>query len=81
MSPFVGGRSVKGPTEHFCAWAGVEPSAGGIARAYADVVDGVVGDEAVDRPACLVTDTLMDTAARRREVAREIVEFGGSLPA
>src|ERR671917_2156547 len=37
VSPFVGGRSVKGPSEHFCAWAGIEPSAAGIARVYADV--------------------------------------------
>jgi LPPG:FO 2-phospho-L-lactate transferase len=79
VSPFVGGRSVKGPTEHFCAWAGVEASAEGIARVYAEVVDGVVGGEEVDGLPCLVTDTLMASAERRREVAAEIVEFGRSL--
>ena len=45
VSPFVDGRSVKGPTEGFCAWAGIETSAGGIARAYAEVIDGIVADE------------------------------------
>ena len=40
VSPFVGGRSVKGPTEPFCEHAGIELSAAGIARAYADVIDG-----------------------------------------
>jgi LPPG:FO 2-phospho-L-lactate transferase len=75
VSPFVDGRSVKGPTEHFCAWAGISPSAEGIARVYADVIDGVVADERVDGVACLVTDTLMDTDQRRRQVAGEVVQF------
>jgi hypothetical protein len=42
-------------------------------------VDGVVADEAVDTLPCVVTDTLMDTAERRRRVALEIAEFGQSL--
>jgi LPPG:FO 2-phospho-L-lactate transferase len=79
VSPFVGGRSLKGPTQHFCAWAGIEPSAGGIARAYADVIDAVVADEEVGGLPCLVTDTLLDTPARRRRLAREIWSFGKSL--
>jgi LPPG:FO 2-phospho-L-lactate transferase len=79
VSPFVGGRSVKGPSEHFCEWAGVPLSAEGIARVYEDVVDGVVADEPVDGIACLVTDTLMDTGERRRQVAGEVVVFGQSL--
>jgi LPPG:FO 2-phospho-L-lactate transferase len=79
VSPFVGGRSLKGPTEHFCAWAGIEPSAGGIARAYADVIDAVVADEEVEGLPCLVTDTLLDTPERRRRLAREIWSFGKRL--
>jgi LPPG:FO 2-phospho-L-lactate transferase len=79
VSPFVGGRSLKGPTEHFCAWAGIEPSAGGIARAYADVIDAVVADEEVEGLPCLVTDTLLDTPERRRRLAREIWSFAKSL--
>ena len=78
VSPFVGGRSVKGPSEHFCEWAGVSLSAEGIARVYEDVIDGVVADEPADGVACLVTDTLMDTPERRRQVASEIVEFAGT---
>ena len=79
VSPFVGGRSLKGPTEHFCAWAGIEPSAGGIARAYADVIDAVVADEEVEGLPCLVTDTLLDTPERRRRLAGEIWSFAKSL--
>jgi LPPG:FO 2-phospho-L-lactate transferase len=81
VSPFVGGRSVKGPSEHFCAWAGVELSAAGIARVYEGLLDGVVADEAVDAVPCLVTDTLMDAPESRRQVARKILEFGESLAA
>jgi LPPG:FO 2-phospho-L-lactate transferase len=76
VSPFVGGRSVKGPSEHFCAWAGLETSADGIARAYGDVVDGVVADEPADGVPCLVTDTMMDGPERMRELAGEVMEFG-----
>jgi LPPG:FO 2-phospho-L-lactate transferase len=79
VSPFVDGRSVKGPSEHFCAWAGIETSAAGIARAYSDVVDGVVADEPAVGLPHLVTDTLMDDLERMRQVARKILEFGGSL--
>ncbi len=79
VSPFLGGRSLKGPTEHFCAWAGVETSAGGIARAYSRVIDAVVADEPVDGLPCLVTGTLMDSEEARRRVAVEVLEFGLDL--
>jgi LPPG:FO 2-phospho-L-lactate transferase len=84
VSPFVGGRSVKGPTEAFCQQAGIEPSAAGVARAYADVLDGIASDESLDggpgaAPPALVTDTLMDSAEDRARLARELLEFAGSL--
>jgi LPPG:FO 2-phospho-L-lactate transferase len=79
VSPFVGGRSIKGPTLEFCAWAGIEPSAGGIAGAYADAIDGVVADEPVDTLPDLVTDTLMDGPESGRRLARKILDFGRSL--
>jgi LPPG:FO 2-phospho-L-lactate transferase len=79
VSPFVDRRSLKGPTEHFCAWAGVETSAAGIARVYGDLIDALVADEAVDAVPCLVTGTLMDGEEARRRVAAEVVEFGTSL--
>ena len=79
VSPFVGGRSLKGPTEHFCEWAGIETSAAGIAGAYAAVVDGLVADEAVNGLPCLVTETLMGDEEARRRVASEVLEFGVGL--
>jgi LPPG:FO 2-phospho-L-lactate transferase len=81
VSPFVGGRSLKGPSEHFCAWAGIETSAAGIARAYAEVVDGVVADEPAGALPHLVADTVMDGPDRMRQVARNILDFGRTLAA
>jgi LPPG:FO 2-phospho-L-lactate transferase len=79
VSPFVGGRSVKGPTEPFCEQAGIALSAAGIAGAYGNVIDGVVGDEPSGAPAELVTDTLMDTPEARARLAREVLDFAASL--
>ena len=79
VSPFVGGRSLKGPTPHFCAWAGIEPDAAGIARAYAGLIDAMVADEEVDGLPSLVTETLLDTPERRRGLAESIVELGNNL--
>ena len=58
VSPFVGGEVLKGPTLEFCRWAGIEPSAAGVAEAYSGLLDGIVADEHVDGLPCLVTDTL-----------------------
>src|SRR5215217_7755687 len=79
VSPFVGGRSLKGPTEAFCRKAGIELSASGVARAYADVIDAVVADEPSHGTVGLVTDTLMDTPEDRARLAREVLGFTASL--
>jgi LPPG:FO 2-phospho-L-lactate transferase len=79
VSPFVAGRALKGPTEAFCAHAGIELGAAGIARAYAEVLDGMVADEQVEDLPCLVTDTLMETGADRRRLAEGVLSFARSL--
>jgi LPPG:FO 2-phospho-L-lactate transferase len=79
VSPLVGGRSLKGPTEAFCAYAGIEPSATGIARAYGEIVDAVVADEPVIGRPGLVTDTVMDSVDASRRLASETIEFARSL--
>jgi LPPG:FO 2-phospho-L-lactate transferase len=80
VSPFVGGHAVKGPTDDFCRSAGIELSAQGIADLYADLLDGVVADEPVEGVPALVTDTLMDDAAKRRALAQKILDFAESPP-
>jgi LPPG:FO 2-phospho-L-lactate transferase len=79
VSPFVGGRSIKGPTDAFCEQAGIERSAGGVARAYAGVIDGIVADEPAGGAPERVTDTVMDTEEDRARVAREVLDFAASL--
>jgi LPPG:FO 2-phospho-L-lactate transferase len=79
VSPFVGGRVLKGPTEVFCDFAGIESGAAGVARAYGDLVDGVVADEPVDGIASLVEDTVMSSPESRRRVASRTLEFALSL--
>src|SRR4051794_21649972 len=74
VSPFVGGRSVKGPTDAFCDGAGIARSAAGIARAYEDVIDGIVADEPGGGPAELVTGTMMDSEEARVRLAREVLD-------
>ncbi|CAA9482813.1 MAG: Lactyl (2) diphospho-(5')guanosine:7,8-didemethyl-8-hydroxy-5-deazariboflavin 2-phospho-L-lactate transferase [uncultured Solirubrobacterales bacterium] len=79
LSPFVGGRAVKGPTEAFCAQAGIAPSAQGIAEAYAGVIDGLVADEPVAGTSALGLDTLMDSPGTRERVAAATLDFARSL--
>jgi LPPG:FO 2-phospho-L-lactate transferase len=79
VSPFVEGRAVKGPTEMFCAFAGIERSAGGVARAFEGLIDGIVADEPVEGLPSLETSTLMMDAGARRRLARSVLEFGRTL--
>lgn len=79
VSPFVGGKVLKGPTRLFCDHAGIEPSAAGIAAAYAGAIDGIVADEPVDGIAALEVPTLMDTPDARRALAASTLQFAASL--
>ncbi len=79
VSPFVDGKVLKGPTLDFCAHAGIEPSAAGLARAYEGLLDGIVADEPVEGLPALRTDTLMATPRERRQVATDVVGFARSL--
>lgn len=82
VSPFVDGAVLKGPTELFCRFAGVEPSAAGIAGLYGDLLDGIVADEPVAGGApALEASTLMDTPAARRSVAAAVVGHAAALAA
>ena len=90
VSPIVGGRALKGPAAQMLASLGHDVSALGVARLYADLVDGIVID-AVDGelapaienlgPHVLVTETVMGGAEDRRRLATEVLDFAGSLAA
>ena len=79
VSPFVGGQTLKGPTDDFCRFAGIETNAAGIAGAYGDVLDGIVADEEVAGIECLVTDTLMSSSEQRLALATNTLDFAAKL--
>jgi LPPG:FO 2-phospho-L-lactate transferase len=79
VSPLVAGRSLKGPTGAFLAWAGQPLSSDGIAAHYDGLLDGLVADERADALPTLETDVAMPDAAGRRRVAREALDFALAL--
>jgi LPPG:FO 2-phospho-L-lactate transferase len=79
VSPFVGGRAVKGPTDAFMDHAGFARSAAGIADAYRGVIDGMVADEDEPSLPTLRTDTLMEGAEGRQRLARAALDHAATL--
>jgi LPPG:FO 2-phospho-L-lactate transferase len=86
VSPFVAGEVIKGPTDKFMRAAGREPSAAGVAAAYAELADAFVVDSAdpgpdpeVDGVAVTRFDTLMSNADGRRRVAAATLALAASL--
>ena len=88
LSGIVGGRALKGPADRMLASLSREPSALGVARGYAGLIDGFVIDP-VDAAhglaiegigmSVLVTDTLMTDDAARARVADEMLLFAEHL--
>jgi LPPG:FO 2-phospho-L-lactate transferase len=86
VSPLVAGRSLKGPTEAFLAWAGLAVEDRSIAIHYEGLAEGLVVDRS-SRPGRASmsgvvlheTDTLMSDADARARLARDTVEFAVSL--
>ena len=82
VSPIVGGEVLKGPTAAFMAHRGVEVSSSGVATLYDGVIDGLVTDEQRELPLPVRrTDLLMAGPQDRARLARETLEFAGSLAA
>jgi LPPG:FO 2-phospho-L-lactate transferase len=81
VSPIVGGEVLKGPTAAFMSFAALELSARGVSDFYGELLDGVISDEPPppDGPAALRIDTDMSDAARRAQVAEQVLAFADSL--
>jgi LPPG:FO 2-phospho-L-lactate transferase len=79
VSPFVGGRVLKGPTEAFMRWAKQPCDSDGVAAIYAGLLDGLVADQRTDALPVLETDVLMDTPQARRRLAQETLGFALAL--
>lgn len=86
VSPLIGGRAVKGPTDKLMREMGLEPSVLGVAHYYASLFDTYVIDTQDEDAApalqhefgdidLLVTSTLMTTETGRRTLALRILKF------
>ncbi len=85
VSPLIGGEAVKGPTAKIMRELGLEVSPLSVARHYAGIIGGFVLDEAdaalasrFDVPV-RVAPTLMRTRADKERLAREVLDFAGTL--
>lgn len=86
VSPIVGGHAIKGPADRMLASLGEDPSALGVARRYAPLLDLFVLDtidadlapaiEALG-PRALATNTIMGDDASRAALAGEVLEALG----
>jgi LPPG:FO 2-phospho-L-lactate transferase len=86
VSPLVGGRSMKGPTEEFVAATGRPVSPAGIASLYQGLLDGFVvdtGDPGADPDDVTVLrcPTLMADGDGRRALAERVLELARALRA
>ncbi|MCC6382742.1 MAG: 2-phospho-L-lactate transferase [Dehalococcoidia bacterium] len=88
ISPIIAGQVVKGPAAKMLEALGHEVSALGVARVYRGLIDLMVVDEqdralapAVEQlgMACLVTDTMMTSDERKRELAEAVCARARSL--
>jgi LPPG:FO 2-phospho-L-lactate transferase len=85
VSPIIGGRAVKGPTDKIMRELGVPATAKSIVEHYHGLLDGLVLDTTdaaqsadLDLP-CHVTATLMSSDEDRERLARETLQFAASL--
>jgi LPPG:FO 2-phospho-L-lactate transferase len=84
VSPYVGGKIVKGPTDNFMRALGRPTTAAGVASLYAGLIDAMVVDaEDPELPPddipTLIAPTLMDGATGRLRVARTVLDYAESL--
>jgi LPPG:FO 2-phospho-L-lactate transferase len=86
VSGIIGGKALKGPADRMLASLGHEPSALGVARGYAGLIDTFVLDtvDAALAPAvealgirAVVTDTIMSDDASRARLAAEVLAAAG----
>lgn len=84
VSPFIGGKAVKGPAAKIMSEIGVATTPAGLAAYYGGLLDGIVvdhqdGDADVPEAALHVTDTLMRGSMDQRRLAAEALAFARSL--
>lgn len=85
VSPIIGGKAIKGPTEKIMNELGVEPTSIAIAQHYAGLIDAIVIDHKdaasvneMEVPA-IVTNTFMTDLDSRIELAAVVFNFVAQL--
>ena len=90
VSPLVGGKSLKGPSDKMMSELGYDVSASGVARLYRDFCGSMVIDESdADQKSAIeeldmsviVLPTIMRTLEDREQLARSILALGERGPA
>ena len=81
VSGIVGGKALKGPADRMLASLGHEPTAVGVARGYAGLIDDFVLDTvdaalAPEVEALRIADTIMTNDASRARLAAEVLAAG-----
>jgi LPPG:FO 2-phospho-L-lactate transferase len=83
VSPLVGGRSMKGPTEAFLRALDRPLTGAGVASLYAGLLDGMIVDPDDPGPPddlpLLKCPTVMSGAPERRELAERVLAFARDL--
>ena len=85
VSPFIGGRAVKGPAEKLMREMGLDISPRGLMDYYGEMLDGLVVDisdreqsQKLEKPV-LVTQTLMQSVEDKARLAGEVLDWIGSI--
>lgn len=86
VSPFIGGKAVKGPAAKIMNERGFEATPSALADYYVNFLDGLVIDRAdaalpCNGPAIHADDTLMRDAADRKRLAQITLDFARTLSA
>ena len=84
VSPYVGGRTVKGPTDNLMRAVGRSTDTRGVISLYAGLLDAIVCDRGDPDPPkeevrCFATPTLMQSADGREAVARAVIKVADTL--
>lgn len=84
VSPFIGGRAIKGPAAKIMEEIGIATTAAGLISYYGGLLDGLVIDrgdagESVAGVALHPTDTLMRGSEDQTRLAGEVLAFARSL--
>ena len=83
ITPIIGGKAMKGPAADMLRDLGYEVSAAAVAKIYCDFLDVFVLDEVdaelqaeikANGPRVITTNTAMNTAEEKAELARNVVE-------